>query len=66
MTTVIALYCYAQGQGLASSPANPGWDTCVPPRQGLGDSRALPHVGTVGFLLQGCADKVCTPGIPGG
>lgn len=65
VTTVIALYCYAQGQCLASSPASPGWNTCVSQGQGLGDSRALPYGGTVGLLLQNCADKVCTSGLPG-
>lgn len=57
MTTVTALHCYARGQGLASSPAQSGWDTCVAQGQGLGDPRALPRVGEAGFLPQSHAER---------
>lgn len=36
VTAVVTLHCYTQGQGLASSPVQPGWDACVPQVQGLG------------------------------
>lgn len=52
MSADITIRCYAQGQGLASSPAQSGWDTCIPQGQDLGDPRALPHAGRVGFLPQ--------------
>lgn len=29
MTAVITLHCYAQGWGLGSSAAQPGWDSCI-------------------------------------